>query len=120
DGPLIGTGTVRSSWPFLLLMASGALALAYTALFIRHAPRAVVAWLAPAGRMPLTNYLLQSVVMGALLSGWGLGWGRWMTHADLLLLALAIVLVQWIASRTWMRHFAQGPLEALWRRVTYG
>jgi len=120
DGPLIGSGVVRSAWPFLLLMAGGTLALAYAALFLRHAPPRIVAWLAPAGRMPLTNYLLQSVAMGALLSGWGLGWGRWMTHADLLLLALAIVVVQWIASRAWMGRFAQGPLEALWRRVTYG
>lgn len=119
DGPVVGSGMARDSWPYLLLTASGALALAYCVLFIRHAPSAIVTWLAPAGRMPLTNYLMQSVLMGALLSGWGLAWGRWMTHADLLLLALAIVLVQWIASRAWMRRFPQGPLEALWRRVTY-
>jgi uncharacterized protein len=80
---------------------------------------AVIRWLAPAGRMPLTNYLLQSVAMGALLSGWGLGLGAVLGKAELALLALAIVAVQFVASRAWIARFGQGPVEALWRRVTY-
>lgn len=79
----------------------------------------VVAWLAPAGRMPLTNYLAQSVLMGLLLSGWGLGWGIDLGVAQLALLALAIVVLQIVASRAWIARFGQGPVEALWKRVTY-
>lgn len=88
----------------------------------RDAPpvRAAIRWLAPAGRMPLTNYLLQSVAMGALLSGWGLGWGAELGAAQLSLLAFAIVAVQLVASRWWIARVGQGPVEALWRRVTYG
>ena len=82
---------------------------------MRHA----ILWLAPAGRMPLTNYLLQSVVMGALLSGWGLGWGATLARAELALLGIAIALVQIVLSRLWVAHFGSGPLETLWRRVTY-
>jgi len=41
------------------------LSFAYAALFFRHASPALLRWLAPAGRMPLTNYLLQSIGMGA-------------------------------------------------------
>jgi uncharacterized protein len=58
--------------------------------------------------------------MGALLSGWGLGWGAALGKAQLALLALAIVAVQIAASRAWIARFGQGPVEALWRRVTYG
>lgn len=82
--------------------------------------QAVIGWLAPAGRMPLTNYLLQSVLMGVLLSGWGLGWGKDLDVAALSLLALGIVFVQVIASRMWIGRFSTGPLEALWKRATYG
>ena len=82
--------------------------------------QAVIGWLAPAGRMPLTNYLLQSVLMGVLLSGWGLGWGKDLGVAALSLLAFGIVLVQVIASRLWMARFGTGPVEALWKRATYG
>jgi uncharacterized protein len=80
----------------------------------------LIAWLAPAGRMPLTNYIAQSVAMGLLLSGWGLGLGASASRAELALLALAIVAVQLVASRAWIGRFGEGPLEAVWRRATYG
>jgi uncharacterized protein len=106
---------------YALQLPGSALLLLYLALLLRVSARAPVArvltWLAPAGRMPLTNYLSQSVLMGVLLSGWGLGWGASASHAQLALLALAIVLVQWTASRLWLAHFAQGPVEAVWRRL---
>jgi uncharacterized protein len=70
--------------------------------------------------MPLSNYIAQSVAMGLLLSGWGFGLGAALGRAELALLALAIVVVQLIASRAWIARFGQGPLEALWSRATYG
>ena len=82
--------------------------------------QSVIGWLAPAGRMPLTNYLSQSVLMGLLLSGWGLGWGKDLGVAALSLVAFGIVLVQVIASRLWMARFGTGPVEALWKRATRG
>jgi uncharacterized protein len=69
--------------------------------------------------MPLTNYIVQSVVMGLLLSGWGFGLGAVLGRAELALLALVIVAAQLVASRAWIARFGQGPLEAVWRRVTY-
>jgi len=69
--------------------------------------------------MPLTNYLMQAVILGALLTGWGLGWGAHLGRAELALLALAIVAVQIVVSRWWIGCVGQGPIEALWRRVTY-
>jgi uncharacterized protein len=117
-------------WPELFGGAAfGALALTFpiTGLYLawivanRHRGwmRSVVRWLAPAGQMPLTNYLSQSVLMGVLLSGWGLGWGKDLGVAALSLLAFGIVLVQVIASRLWMARFGSGPLEWAWRSVTY-
>jgi uncharacterized protein len=69
--------------------------------------------------MPLTNYLAQSVVMGFLLSGWGLAWGAEFNRSELALLALAIVVVQWPLSRWWIARFGRGPMEAWWARATY-
>jgi uncharacterized protein len=82
--------------------------------------QAAIRWLAPAGRMPLTNYLLQSLVMGALLSGWGAGLGGRLNHAQLVGIAILVVAAQWLLSRWWIGRFGQGPVEALWRRATYG
>ena len=107
-----------------LLDLSTLLSFAYVAAFVRWraaAPmRAAMRWLAPAGRMPLTNYLLQSVAMGVLLSGWGLGWAASATRARLAALALAIYAAQLVASRAWLAFRPQGPVEAVWRRFTYG
>lgn len=96
----------------------------YVAAFVRGRQRPsiqrLISWLAPAGRMPLTNYVAQSAVMGALLSGWGLGLGDDLGPADLAALALLIVAAQIVVSRQWIARFGVGPLEAAWRRVTYG
>lgn len=119
----IETPGLPSALGFTLNVLSFPLLALYLAWVVRwrEAPalRAAIAWLAPAGRMPLTNYLAQSVAMGALLSGWGLGWGAALSTTQLALLALAIVVVQIVASRAWIARFGQGPVEALWKRVTY-
>jgi uncharacterized protein len=108
---------------FTLLGFGFGLSALYLALIIRQrehpAVRAAVAWLAPAGRMPLTNYLMQSLIMGTLLSGWGFGLGMQWRHAELAVLALVIVAVQIVLSRWWIARFGQGPLERLWRAWTY-
>jgi uncharacterized protein len=96
----------------------------YVAAFVTRqrqpAMHRLIVWLAPAGRMPLTNYIAQSILMGLLLSGWGFGLGAALGRAELALLALAIVAVQIVVSRAWIARFGHGPLEALWHRATYG
>jgi uncharacterized protein len=77
-------------------------------------------WLAGAGRASLSNYLMQSVLMGILLCGWGFGLGAYATRAQLAILGILIFVLQVVASRWWLARFRQGPLEALWRRWTYG
>ena len=95
------------------------LSFAYAALFFTRASPRLVAWLAPGGRMPLTNYLLQSIAMGALLSGWGLGLAPRLSYGETALLAVAIFIVQVELSRWWLRRWNQGPLEQVWRQWTY-
>jgi uncharacterized protein len=77
--------------------------------------------IATAGRIPLTNYLMQTVIATALFYGWGLGlWGK-VGPALQLLIALAIYfLIQLPLSAWWLRRFEYGPLEYLWRLGTYG
>jgi uncharacterized protein len=108
---------------YLLQFVGSAVACLYVALLVRlrHKPwmAALIHWVAPAGRMPLTNYLAQSVLMGFLLSGWGLGLGAEMNRSELALLALVIVAVQWTVSRWWIGRFRTGPMEAWWARATY-
>jgi len=76
---------------------------------------------AAAGRMPLTNYLMQTALCTTLFYGWGFGlWGK-VGPAGQLVLALAIFfLIQVPWSVWWLGRHDRGPLEALWSRLTYG
>jgi uncharacterized protein len=101
------------------LMAVGAplLMLGYVGLVLRF--RARLAWLAPAGRMALTNYLLQSLVWTFAFYGYGLGlWGQ-VPRAWHPVLVLAFFALQVMVSRWWMARFGFGPAEWVWRSLTY-
>jgi len=114
----------ESGWDEVVLGASSLLASAYVAAavhaFDRPWGRTLCRWLASAGRLSLTNYVGQSLAMAALLSGWGLGLGANASRAQLAALALALFAAQVAFSRWVLANYRQGPLEALWRRWTYG
>jgi hypothetical protein len=81
------------------------------------------------GRTAFTNYLGTSLVMTALFGGWkpggwttGLGWGG--VHAVPRGVLPLFVVLGWALMLAWPRRWlaahGQGPLEALWRRLTFG
>lgn len=81
--------------------------------------RRLLAWLAPVGRMALTNYLLQTVICVLIFYGYGFGqFGRFgATPATLI--ALAIFMFQILISALWLKYFSYGPMEWIWRQLTY-
>ncbi|MEG3179190.1 DUF418 domain-containing protein [Sphingomonas sp. LT1P40] len=104
------------------LLGTIPLALAYAALFILAWPVAkpVLGLLAPAGRMALTNYLTQTLLGIAIYFGIGFGLAGHVGPFTVLAISLACFVLQMLWSILWLRHFAQGPMEWLWRRLTYG
>ena len=105
------------------LMAGLILALAYgativTALNSRLGPW-LQAWIAPAGRMALTNYLSQSLIGTMIFYHYGFGfWGQ-IGRAAQVGVVLAIYSLQLLFSRCWLARFDYGPMEWLWRAITY-
>jgi uncharacterized membrane protein YeiB len=74
--------------------------------------------LAPAGRMALTNYLAQSVICSFVFFGYGLhrfGMGR----AWQVVFVAAVFSLQVAFSHWWLNRFRYGPMEWLWRAITY-
>ena len=100
------------------------MALGMAALFVLWAPRATQGWLgsrfAAAGRMAFSNYLGTSIVMMFVFHGWALGLFGYLGRVEL----IGVVLLSWAAmlawSKPWLAHFRYGPLEWLWRCLTYG
>jgi uncharacterized protein len=76
--------------------------------------------LACVGRLALTNYMLQSVVCTTIFYGFGFGLYEKLGQAQGLLLSVLIFGFQIPLSVWWLKHFQYGPLEWLWRGITYG
>jgi uncharacterized protein len=77
-----------------------------------------VAALAPARRMALTNYLLQSLAGTLFFYGYGLGhWG--MGRAGQLVFVCVVFALQLVLSHWWLSRYRYGPMEWLWRGFTY-
>lgn len=73
--------------------------------------------LAAVGQMAVTNYLTHSLVCGIIFIGMGY-YGQFERY-ELYYVVFAIWAVQLVASPLWLRHFRFGPVEWLWRYLTY-
>jgi uncharacterized protein len=75
--------------------------------------------LAPFGRMALTNYIMHSIILTSIFYGYAGGMYGEISRAPQMLLVLGILLVQIPLSGWWLKQFQFGPLEWLWRSLTY-
>lgn len=118
------TFNLRVSAAFTLQMLANLLmCLGYVAWVMRALASPVgqrpLGWLAPAGRMALTNYLMQSLVCTWIFYGYGLGYFEQLPRAWQPLFALVLFSAQVLLSRLWLSRFRFGPMEWLWRSATY-
>ena len=109
---------------FLLDSGSAILSVGYAGVIVCLVRRGMLGKLAHVvactGRMALTVYLLETVIMTTLFYFYGFGlFGK---VDRILLLPLAVVVWMVLAgfSTLWLARFRQGPMEAVWRRLSYG
>ncbi|MFC2949953.1 DUF418 domain-containing protein [Virgibacillus sediminis] len=72
------------------------------------------------GRMALSNYILQSLVSVLIFYGIGLGLYGEVSPTYTVLMVAGIFIAQIFLSRWWMARYRFGPLEWIWRSLTYG
>ena len=98
--------------------------MAYVALlcltYLRVRGCIVFRMFAAPGRMALTCYIGQSVVGILIFYGIGLGLGASMGLVQVIAVAVATFVVQALLCAVWLRWFRFGPLEWIWRMLTYG
>lgn len=98
------------------------LAAAYAATVLRTPAgprgRRLAAALAPAGRMTLTNYLTQSLVLAFVFTGFGAALVGRVAPVLVTATALALFAVQLVFSRWWLSRHRYGPVEWALRAVT--
>lgn len=71
------------------------------------------------GRMSLSNYIMQSLLFSIIFYGWGMGKFGMKEPGILIWYAISIYIFQLILSYFWLKIKKQGPLEWLWRKLSY-
>jgi uncharacterized protein len=98
--------------------------LAYVGALTLLLRKGVAPWLtsrlAAAGQMAFSNYILQSLICTTIFYGHGFGLFNQVSRTAQLGIVLAIWVLQLIVSPLWLQRFRFGPLEWLWRSLTYG
>ena len=71
--------------------------------------------LSPVGRLAFTNYLMQSILCGLIFYGFGFGLFNQLQRYELYFVVAGVWLFQLVFSHIWIRMYAIGPFEWLWR-----
>jgi uncharacterized protein len=82
--------------------------------------RGLKAQVAAMGRTAFSNYILQTLICTTIFYGHGLGYFGSVSRVNMVLLVFAIYATQLIVAPWWLSRFSMGPLEWVWRRLTYG
>lgn len=101
--------------------------LAYTAaiisifilIYLAYKKLPVFELLAAYGKMSLTNYISQAIFGVIFFFGFGLGMWRYMGSTWSLIFGFCFFLMQIFFSKYWLKHYYYGPLEWLWRALTF-
>jgi uncharacterized protein len=133
---LVAWSIGRAAWrPHQHTLLQVALSLAYTvqrpAIMITYVSGFILLasrpgrhpWLTPlatAGRMPLTNYLAHSTIASSIFYAYGLGFYNRCPPSLGFALAVLMYVLLVVGSTLWLRRHAFGPMESLWRVLTYG
>ncbi len=89
-------------------------------LFLDGRVRPLLRPFAAVGRMALTNYLMQSVLCTWFFSHYGTGWYGSIGPAWGFVPTVTLYAAQVVVSNLWLARYQYGPMEWLWRALTYG
>ena len=100
------------------LLSAGYLGLVICALNKKRWLKFLYAF-SPMGQMALTNYLMQSIVLSLIFYGYAGGQYGEISRTPQMLIVLVIILSQLFFSQWWLNRYRFGPMEWLWRSLTY-
>ena len=122
-GPSRSGPAIQFAGDLLFAFGTPALAFGYAATLVLAARtprgRAALAPLAGVGRLALTVYLTQTLMFTTLFYGYGFGQAFRLGPAAVTAWAVVILGVQLVACQWWSRRFRFGPVEWMWRSLTY-
>ncbi|XQW85315.1 DUF418 domain-containing protein [Thalassotalea piscium] len=95
----------------------------YIGLFVKLVKKAwfikSFSWLSLLGKMALTNYISHSIILTSIFYGYAGGMFGEIGRVEQIGIAVLILFVQVLLCKVWLTYFRFGPLEWLWRSITY-
>jgi uncharacterized protein len=99
------------------------MAIGHIGLIMLFSKTTVLPWLkkslAAVGKMALTNYIMHSLICMVVFTGVGFGLFGKLQRYELYYVVFAVWIFQLIISPIWLKYYYYGPLEWLWRRLSY-
>jgi len=92
---------------------------ALLALWYRKSPNGLNIFV-PVGKMALSNYIFQTFIAVLIFYGIGFGFAGKFGFTVIMGIAILIFILQIIISKLWLQHYKFGPIEWVWRQLTYG
>lgn len=114
--PIVWVNLIYPFQRILLVMAHASLIILIVKSGIMQS---FFARLAAVGQMALTNYVMHTVICTLFFFGYGLNYYAEFQYYQIFYVVFAIWIFQLTVSPIWLRHFQFGPLEWLWRSLTY-
>jgi uncharacterized protein len=115
----VAVNWVSLIYPFQRILLVMAHAAALILMFKSGIARGLFSRLAAVGRMALSNYISHTVICTLIFFGYGLNYYAELEFYQIYFIVLGIWIFQLIVSPIWLKYFLFGPLEWLWRSLTY-
>lgn len=106
--------TSITNFSFMMVLVSG-----LTLLFYKTKMQKPLMYFSRFGKMSMSNYIIQSIIGGAIFYGWGLGLYKYTGATYGLLIGIALTLVIGIFCKWWSKKYKHGPFETLWHKATW-
>ena len=117
------SGVLQGVGQMLFYIAQYILSAGYLGLVVcalnKHRWQKILSVFTPMGQMALTNYLMHSVILTCIFYGYAGGQYGEISRAPQMLLVFGIIIFQLIFSKWWLNRYRFGPMEWLWRSLTY-
>lgn len=112
--PVLIMETAWTNLSLMLIWVSG-----LTLLFYKTKLQSALMYFSSFGKMSLSNYIIQSVIGGAIFYGWGLCLYKYTGATYGILIGFGMTVVMGIFCKWWEKRYKQGPLETLWHKAMW-
>lgn len=112
--PLVLIVSSLHKFAFMIILVSGVIFAYYRSAFRNWLNKLI-----PYGRMSLTNYIVQSMVGSMIFYNWGFGMYRYLGITASAFVGILLFLLQLGFCRWWFKNHTHGPLEWIWKKLTW-